>query len=92
MAAALVIAAGAAVSVWLMVRPTYDDVMKDCQKALAAQYKTDREGKPAACKDVKDDDYSALVLQAAADHLGWTDENGDIDPRKMLEDAATAEP
>lgn len=91
-AAALVIAAGAAVTVWLMVRPTYDDVVKGCQKALAAQYKADGKGKPDACQDVKTDDYDALVLQAAMDHLGWTDEDGNFDKNKMLEDAATSEP
>ncbi|MEU6597875.1 hypothetical protein [Streptomyces flaveolus] len=91
-AAALVIAAGAAVTVWLMVRPTYDDVVKGCQKALAAQYKADGKGKPDACQDVKSDDYDALVLQAAMGHLGWTDEDGNFDENKMLEDATTSEP
>src|SRR4051794_9238695 len=91
LAAALVLAAGAAVTGWLMVRPSYDDVVKGCQKALAAQYQTDRTGKPGACRDVHGDDYDALVLQASMDHLGWTDENGDFDENKML-DSVTETP
>ncbi|MEU5596656.1 hypothetical protein [Streptomyces sp. NPDC020298] len=91
LAAAFVIAAGAAVAVWLMLRPSYDDVVKGCQKALAEQYKADEKGKPDACKDVHADDYDALVMQAAMDHLGWTDENGDFDENKML-DSVTETP
>jgi hypothetical protein len=89
--AALIIVAGAAVAVWLMIRPSYDDVVKGCQKALAAQYKAGGKGKPADCKDVKADDYDALVLNAAMDHLGWTDEDGNFDKNKML-DSATEQP
>ncbi|MFJ9821413.1 hypothetical protein ACIRU3_40430 [Streptomyces sp. NPDC101151] len=89
--AAFAIAAAAALTVWLLVRPSYDDVVQCCQQALAAQYKTDRKGKPAACGDVKVDDYDALVLEAAMDHLGWTDENGEFDETKML-DSVTETP
>ncbi|MGI5408002.1 hypothetical protein ACQEV9_14525 [Streptomyces chartreusis] len=38
------------------VRPSFDDIVRDCQKALVAQTKAGGEGRPNACKDVKDDD------------------------------------
>ncbi|MFF4346787.1 hypothetical protein [Streptomyces sp. NPDC001530] len=69
---------------WLS-RPSYDDIVKDCQKALAAQYKANGKGKPSACKDVKDDDYDVLVLNAAMGDLGWLDDDGNFDKNKMLE-------
>jgi hypothetical protein len=84
---AAVLAVVVTVTVWLATRTSYDDVVKGCQKALAAQYKADGKGKPAACKDVKKGDYDALVLQAAMGHLGWTDKDGNFDENKMLDDA-----
>jgi hypothetical protein len=35
---------------------------------------------------VKDDDYDALVLDAAIDDLGWTDKEGNFEEGEMLED------
>jgi hypothetical protein len=90
--ASLVIAAGVAVTGWLIVRPTYDEIVKDCQKALAAQSKAGGKGKPSACKDVKEDDYNALVFSNVIDGLGWTDEEGHFDKNKMLEDSLNDTP
>ena len=46
-AATLVIAAGIAITVWLIVRPSYDDHVTACEKALTkSATKTDR---PDAC-------------------------------------------
>jgi hypothetical protein len=84
--AALAVAAGITGLVIWLTQPSYDDIVEGCAKALAAQAKTDKTGKPAACKDVKDDDYAALALSNALDGLGWTDENGDFDESKMLDD------
>lgn len=64
--AVLVIAAGAAVAIWLMVRPSYDDMVKDCQKALTASAtKTHR---PDACKGLKQDDYDTLLMAWTLKH------------------------
>lgn len=71
---------------WLS-QPSYDEIVKGCQKALAKQYAEDGKGKPAACNDVKDDDYNALVLHAAMGDLGWLDDDGNFDKNKMLEDS-----
>ena len=71
--------------------PSYEETVKGCQAALAAQYKADGKGKPGECKGVKKDDYDALVLDAAMGDLGWTDENGDFDENKML-DSVTETP
>ncbi|MFB7930435.1 hypothetical protein ACFC4C_15125 [Streptomyces sp. NPDC056039] len=60
--------------IWLL-QPSYDDIVKGCQKALAAQSKADREGKPNACKDVKEDDYGALVISNAFDNLPQKDQD-----------------
>ncbi|MCX4993437.1 hypothetical protein [Streptomyces sp. NBC_00568] len=72
--------------VFWLTRPSYGDIVKDCQKALAAQFKADEKGKPSACNDVKKDDYDALVLNAAMGDLGWLDDDGHFDERKMQED------
>jgi hypothetical protein len=45
--------------------------------------------KPDACKDVKDDDYTALVFSKVLDDEGWKDENGDPDMGKILEDSTS---
>lgn len=89
---ALIVAAVTAVALivggtayWIN-RPSYDEIVKGCQKALAEQYKAGGEGKPSACTDVKEDDYTALVANAAMGHLGWLDGDGNFDKNKMLED------
>jgi len=69
---------------------SYDDTVKDCVKALDKRADGDT-AKPAACKDVKEDDYTALVFSKTLDDNGWKDENGDPDMGKILEDA-TATP
>lgn len=70
---------------WL-TQPSYDDIVKGCQKALAAQFKADGKGKPDACKDVKKDDYDALVVAGVIDGMSKSDrdlldyyDNGTID-------------
>jgi hypothetical protein len=70
--------------IYWLTRPSYNDIVKDCQQALVAQYKADGKGKPSACNDVHDDDYDALVLNAAMGNLGWLDGDGNFDKNKML--------
>ena len=74
-------------SVYWLSRPSYNDIVKECHKALVAQSKAGGKGKPAACNDVKKDDYDVLVISSAIDGLGWTDKDGNFDENKMLEDA-----
>ncbi|MCX4993836.1 hypothetical protein [Streptomyces longwoodensis] len=88
----IVVAAGVTSLVIWLSKPSYDDVVKDCQKALVAQSKAGEKGKPGACKDVKDDDYTALVMSNAINDLGWTDEDGNFDENKMLEDTLNDTP
>lgn len=57
---------------WL-TRPSYDDIVKDCQTALVAQTKAGGKGKPSACEDVKEDDYAALVMSNAIDGMSKKD-------------------
>ncbi|OQR65971.1 hypothetical protein B6E66_01255 [Streptomyces maremycinicus] len=90
--AAVAIAVGITGTVIWLVQPSYDDVVKDCQEALVAQSEAGGKGKPDACKDVKDDDYSALVLNNAIGDLGWTDEDGNFDKNKMIEDTLNDTP
>ncbi|MET9503626.1 hypothetical protein ABZY42_18190 [Streptomyces sp. NPDC006622] len=85
-AAALAVAGGVTVTVIWLMQPSYDDITRDCQKALAEQYKAHSKGAPTACNDVKKDDYDALVLNGALGNLGWTDEDGNFDKNKTLED------
>lgn len=87
----LIIAAAAAAAlaiggtVYWISQPSYDDIVKGCQKALVAQYKADGKGKPSACQDVKDDDYDVLLLNATMGDLGWLDGDGHFDKNKMLD-------
>lgn len=60
--AALAVAGGiTALVIWLQ-QPSYDDIVKGCQRALVAQTKAGGKGKPSACKDVKQDDYDDIVM------------------------------
>ncbi|MEU1497293.1 hypothetical protein [Streptomyces sp. NPDC005732] len=89
----LIVAAAVAVAlivgggIYWLTRPSYDDVVKGCAKALAAQQKAGGKGKPSACDDVKKDDYDTLVIGSVIDGLGWTDKDGNVDMNKMLDDA-----
>lgn len=74
--------------IWLG-QPSYNDIVKGCQKALATQSKAGGMGKPSACKGVKNDDYDTLVLNNAINGLGWTDKDGNVDENKMLNDATS---
>lgn len=89
-AAVVIAGAGAGLGIWLS-QPSYDDIVKGCEKALAAQMKANGHGKPAACKDVKSGDYPTLVENAVIGHLGWTDSDGNFDENKML-DSVTQTP
>ncbi|MFD9276891.1 hypothetical protein ACFWD7_06310 [Streptomyces mirabilis] len=84
-AAVVAVALAIGGTVYWMTRPSYDDIVKGCQKALAAQAKAGGKGKPSACDDVKKDDYDALALNAALGDLGWLDDDGNFDKNKMLE-------
>jgi hypothetical protein len=88
----LIIAAAVAVAliigggIYWLTRPSYDEIVKGCQKALVVQAKAGGKGKPDACDDVKKDDYDTLVISAAIDGLSKTDkdtldyfDNGTID-------------
>ena len=59
-AAAITVAgAGTGLGIWL-AQPSYDDMVKDCQKALTpSATKTHR---PDACEGVKQDDYDTLLM------------------------------
>ncbi|MEV8432010.1 hypothetical protein [Streptomyces chartreusis] len=83
--ASLVLAAGLAVTGWLIVRPTYDDIVNDCIAALKDRPEGDKD-KPTACKDVKEDDYTALLVSQVIRDEGWTDEEGNFDMGELLKD------
>ncbi|WP_326779705.1 hypothetical protein OG481_02085 [Streptomyces longwoodensis] len=91
-AAAVAVVGGTTGAIIWLSQPSYNDVVKECQKALVAQSKAGEKGKPGACKDVKDDDYTALAMSNAISDLGWTDEDGNFDENKMLEDTLTSAP
>ncbi|WP_432077861.1 hypothetical protein [Streptomyces sp. YPW6] len=66
---------------------SYDETVGACRKELTerSEHAT---GKPDVCKDVKEDDYSRLVIVVAAEKEGWLDENGDVDIAEMMKDGA----
>lgn len=47
--------------------------------------------KPDTCKDVKDDDYTAIRMSQVLDENGWVEEIGEVDMEKLIEDS-TAQP
>lgn len=65
---------------------SYDDIVKSCHKALVERPASET-GKPAACKDVKEEDYTVIAASAAIERLGWTDANGKFSQEKMLQDS-----
>ncbi len=84
---AITVAAASAITglvVWLS-QPSYNEIVKNCVAALKDRPEGDK-SKPAACDDVKDDDYNAIYLSTVLDDLGWTDDDGNFDKNKMLED------
>ncbi len=83
--AATLLLAGAAVG----CSKSYDETVKDCTQALKDRADGDKK-KPAACEDVKADDYDALLMSQVLQDGGWVDENGDV-TGKLLEDS-TAQP
>ncbi len=85
--AAVLLCAGAAVG--CTSEKSYNDTVKDCVTALKERAAGDKD-KPSACEGVKDKDYTALVMSQVLDDNGWTDENGDPDMGKILEDSTTA--
>ncbi|MEU1710438.1 hypothetical protein ABZ478_34700 [Streptomyces sp. NPDC005706] len=63
--AAAVVAAGLGLGIWL-AQPSYDDMVKDCQKALnPTATKTHR---PGACDGLKQDDYDTLLMAWTLQH------------------------
>ena len=64
---------------------SYEESVAQCVQALRDRTEGDK-GKPEECGEVKEDDYTALVASQAIDDLGWTDEDGNFDKNKMLED------
>ncbi|MFI6491232.1 hypothetical protein [Streptomyces sp. NPDC050564] len=70
---------------WMNGEP-YSETVSKCQKALVAQTKAGGEGKPDACKDVKQDDYDEIVVSNVIDGMSKKDrdmldyyDNGTID-------------
>ncbi|MCX5522218.1 hypothetical protein OG342_04960 [Streptomyces bobili] len=68
---------------------SYDDTVADCVQALKDRAEGSKD-KPDACKDVKEDDYTALLMSQVLDDNGWTDENGEFDMGELLEDTTAA--
>ncbi|MFE7033613.1 hypothetical protein ACFU9Y_25175 [Streptomyces sp. NPDC057621] len=86
-AAVTTIAAATGLTIWLS-QPSYDDIANNCAQALKDRPAGDK-AKPDACGGLKQDDYDALLMSHVIDGLGWTDEDGNVDRNKMLEDAPT---
>ena len=66
--------------------PGQADVQQQCVDALKAAHAQGIKGKPEACAPLSEDDYATLVTAQVIDDLGWTDEDGNFDKQKMLED------
>lgn len=64
---------------------SYEEITADCVQALKDRPEGDK-AKPDACKDVKDDDYQALLMSHILEEEGLV-KDGKVDPDKLLEDA-----
>ncbi|MFL1903097.1 hypothetical protein ACJWDR_28930 [Streptomyces tauricus] len=64
--AALALAAGLSVTVWLLVRTTYDEHVTNCEKALTKS--ATEKNRPDACEELSQNDYDTL-------RVGWALEN-----------------
>lgn len=74
--ATAVVLAITAVAVWLIVRPTYDDKVSACLKAIRAEWGDGTklaDNRPADCADIKEDDYTKILVVVAADKSGVSD-------------------
>ncbi|MFD5419512.1 hypothetical protein ACFWJT_15985 [Streptomyces sp. NPDC127069] len=62
---------------------SYDDLVNQCHEAVVKRA-NDNKSKPAACSQIKQDDYDLIVMSTVIDGLGWT-KDGKFDKNKMLE-------
>ena len=83
-AATIAAASIGGIAFWL-AQPSYDDIVKDCMRAVEERADGDK-SKPAACDELKEKDYDAVILNHVIDDLGWTDDEGNFDKNKMIED------
>lgn len=84
-ASAVAVAGGITGTVIWLSQPSYDEIADNCVAALKERAEGDKE-KPEACDGLTKDDYDALALAHVLDDLGWTDDEGNFDKNKMLED------
>ncbi|MEU5773876.1 hypothetical protein ABZ819_11370 [Streptomyces venezuelae] len=71
---------------WWLTQPSYDDKVNACGAALKDRPENVKE-KPGACDGVKEDAYDAMLMSHVIDELGWTDDDGNFDENKMIEDS-----
>jgi hypothetical protein len=81
--AATLAAAGIGGIVFWLVQPSYDDIVKDCTRAIEAQAEGDT-SKPEACEDVKDDDYTLIRMHSVLKKDGWFNEDGGVNRDKLI--------
>jgi len=75
-AAVIVVIATITTVLWSNGR-SYDDIVRDCQKALNAQ--STKTHRPDACKDVKPDDYDTLLVAWTLKHALSKDDRDTLD-------------
>ncbi|MEV7712304.1 hypothetical protein [Streptomyces sp. NPDC088270] len=63
-----------------------EEVAADCQQALAKTPTATKTNRPDACTDLSEDDYTALLISQGLRDSGVIDEDGNVDPGKLLPD------
>lgn len=66
-------------------KKSYEEITADCVQALKDRPKGDT-GKPADCKDVKEDDYKTLLMSQVLEDTGMV-KDGEVNVDELLEDA-----
>ncbi|MEU2510544.1 hypothetical protein [Streptomyces syringium] len=63
--------------------PTRLEIEQQCEQAIEDRAKGDR-AKPAACEALPQDDYDTLNLSHALTETGLIDEEGRVDPERLM--------
>ncbi|MFJ3923043.1 hypothetical protein [Streptomyces sp. NPDC090022] len=65
--------------------PSYDQTADQCIAAVKARPKdTPARPRPKVCERLTEEDYNTIVVGRVMEDLGWTGEDGRLDPNKLI--------
>ncbi|MFE9003133.1 hypothetical protein ACFYOY_13470 [Streptomyces sp. NPDC007875] len=66
-------------------KPSQDELVPGCLKALRADPEASATHRPDACKGLTEDNYKLVLMNSILRDEGAIDENGDVDPEWLLD-------